>query len=100
MRKKIDVLALDGVFANGGAEGLVRDTKHDDDVLVLGLGDELRDDADVVQRPFSVVDTHGAVEHVNGAKAPGVVPAILGSRKRMEVKVDTETILACPGDGL
>ena len=99
-RCQIDVLLLDGVLADGWAEWLVRHTEHDDDIAVRGLRDELGDDANVVQGPLGVGDTHGTVQDVDGAKTSRVVPAVLGARKRMQVKVDAETVLAGPLDSL
>ena len=97
---QIDVLLLDRVLADGWAEWLVRHAEHDDDIAVRGLRDELGDDANVVQGPLSVGDTHGTVQDVDGAKTSRVVPAVLGARKRMQVKVDAETVLAGPLDSL
>jgi len=53
----------------------VHDTKDRDNILPLGLRDELGEDADIVQSALSVGHAHGASEEVDCPELATVVPA-------------------------
>ena len=72
-----NILLLEDILADGRTEGLVSDTEHHNDVSVLGLGDELGEDADVVKRTLGVGNTHRAEEDVDLPQTAGVVPTVL-----------------------
>ena len=80
--------------------GLIRNTEYGDNILVLRLGDELGKNTNVVERPLSIRETHGTIEHVDGAETSRVIPAVLAARKSMKVEVDTDAVLARPLDRL
>ena len=67
--------AGDGINANLAGLGLVDDTEHGNDILVLVLRDKLGDGTHDVQRTLSVGETHNAVhpmsEVVSLAKTKG-----------------------------
>lgn len=90
----------DYVHTNIGSTRLVHDTKERDDVLVLGLVDELDDDAHVVQTALGIGETHDSHEEVDEAVLAGVIVAILGTRESVQIKVDTDAVLASPSERL
>lgn len=63
------------VDADDAQERLVHDPEDGHDVLVLGLGDELGEEADVVERALGVRVAHDAVQPVDAAQPAGVVVA-------------------------
>jgi hypothetical protein len=92
--------SLNVVLPNGGAKRLVDDPEHGDDVAVLRLADELGEDADVVERALRVRDAHRAVQPADRAELAGVVPAVLRAGDGVQVDIDADAVLACPGDRL
>lgn len=52
---------------------LVDDTENGDDVLVLGLRDELGEDTNIIQHALSVRDTHRAIHEIDLTAFTGVV---------------------------
>ena len=88
------------VDTDRGGVGLVEDREHGDHVAVLGLADELGEGADVVERALGVRDAHDAVEEVDRAQLRRVVVPVLAAGHRVQVEVDSEAVLARPGDRL
>jgi len=79
---------------------LIDNTKERHNVLVLGLGNKLGEDADVVESTLGIGNAHDPAKEVDRAAFAGVVPPVLRARQGVQVEVDTETVLACPLDGL
>ncbi len=79
---------------------LIHNTKERYDVPVLGLRNELGEDANVVEATLGIGNAHDAGEEVDGAKSARVVPPVLRAGQGVQVKVDAETVLARPLDGL
>ena len=65
---RLQVEARDGVHTYLADERFVDDPEYGHEVAVLGLGDELREDADVIERALSICETHVAVEEVYGGE--------------------------------
>ena len=91
-----DILGCQLALPDGGAKGLVSDTEHGNDISIFWLRDEFSNNADVVQGPLCVRNTHRTEKHINSADLARMVPAILAARKGMQVEVNTNTILASP----
>ena len=79
---------------------LIHNTKHRHDILVLGLGNELGDDANVVEPTLGIGNAHNAAEEVDGPEFARVVPPVLRAGQGVQVEVDAETVLARPLNGL
>jgi hypothetical protein len=56
---------------------LIENTKHHDDIPVLGLRDEFCDDPDIVQSPLRIDIAHGTKKEVRVAESSGMVPSVL-----------------------
>ena len=65
--KNGDAQGCQGIPPNRPRQGLVDDTKHGNDVNVLRLADELREDSDVIEHSLGVRVSHGAIQKVEGA---------------------------------
>ena len=78
----------------------IHDTKVRHDVPVLGLGNELGKDANVVEPTLGIGHTHDTAEEVDGAESARVVPPVLRAGQSVQVEVDAETVLARPLNGL
>ena len=80
----------------------VDNTKHRDDIRVLRLGSKLGEDTDVVERSLSVGVAHSTVQPADciRTKPARVIPAVLTSRDSVEVKVNSNAVLARPFDTL
>lgn len=87
-------------FRSGTNHWLIHNTKVRYDVPVLGLGNELGEDANVVKPTLGIGNTHDAAEEVDSTKSARMVPSILRAGQGVQVKVDAETVLARPLDGL
>lgn len=79
---------------------LVQDAEHRDDILVLRLRDEFRQDANVIERPLRVHVTSRSPQEIGLAKSSGMVPPVLRSRDSVQIEVDPETVFTRPLDGL
>jgi hypothetical protein len=79
---------------------LIHDTKVRHNVLVLGLGNELGDDANVVEPTLGIGNAHDTAEEVDGAEFARVVPPVLRAGQGVQVEIDAEAVLARPLDGL
>jgi hypothetical protein len=67
------------LLRNGSHHGLVHNTEHNNNILVLRLADKLSQGANVVECALGVGDAHHTIEEINLAKVAGVIPPILGA---------------------
>lgn len=98
--RKFHLQCLNLVISNSRSLRFIRNPEHGYDTAIFGLGNEFCDDADVIQGALSICKTHRSHEHVDGAKLSRMIPAILRARKRMVVKIDTNSVFPCPLYGL
>ena len=83
-----------------GCLGLVNDTEHSDNILILRLGNELGENTNVIKRPLRVGVTHRSIQHIDCTELSRMIPTVLTARERVEIKVDADTIFASPLDSL
>lgn len=87
------------IDANRTDERLVDDGKHGHDVLVLRLTDEFGEGTDIVERALGIRDAHDSIEEVDRAQLARMVVPVLTPWHGVQVEVDSESVLARPGDG-
>ena len=66
-RKDWDAQGHQSIPSNRPEDGLIGDTKHDDDVSVLRLADEFGKDPNVVEHPLGVRVSHVTNQEGDGA---------------------------------
>ena len=86
------------IFSNETDKRLIDDTPDRNEVLVLLLTDKLSDDPDVVQSTLRVRIAHRRCHEVYVRLLARMVEPILATRDRMQIEVDTDTILPAPSE--
>lgn len=84
------------LLSNQSNKRFVYDTEDGDDVLVLRLADELGDNPDVVERALRIRKAHRSCHKVHVRQLARVIEPILAPWNRMQVQVDTDTVLSAP----
>ena len=95
-QERRDAQAVQLIPANVAQERLIERAKRGHDVAVLGLGDKLGEDADVLERALRVRDAHRAKEEVDRAEPARVVQPVLRARRGVQLEQDAEAVLAGP----
>jgi hypothetical protein len=93
-------LSLQVLHANSRTLRLIGDTKHCDYVLILGLGDELGKNSDIIKGALCIGNTHRPTENIDAAEFARMVPAILATGQGMKIEVDAQTVFTGPLDCL
>ena len=88
--------AAEGILTDSSNQGLVQDAEHGHNILPFGLRNELRDDANVVERSLSIGEAHDSIEEVVLACLATVVVGVGGAGYGVEVEVNADTIFPAP----
>ena len=84
--KMSDLQARNVVNSDGIHERFIDDSEHNDDVSVLGLADELGEDADVIETALRVGYSHDAVKEIEYAQTTRVVECVLTKSSRVSTR--------------
>jgi hypothetical protein len=61
----VGLQTIHNVSPDSVTQRLVYDAEHWNDILILGLRNELRENADIVERTLCVCHAHNAVEEID-----------------------------------
>lgn len=74
----------------------INEAKHGNDVRILRLRNKLCNSANDFKTTLSVGDAHRPIHKIHSIQHAGMVEPVLGTWERVEIKVDTKSVLACP----